>query len=403
MHFLYNTAIQLFSLVLPILVQLQPKWNKWYKGRKNQQYPRFESAPIWVHCASLGEFEQGRTVMEALKQEYPGIPLALTFFSPSGYEMRKDYPVADWVGYLPLDTPSKAAVFIEKLRPRLAIFVKYEYWFNHLLILGREGIPYVFIANVWRPHYFPLKPWAGWFLNVIRKGRYFFVQDEMSLELLRKKGFEQVFLVGDTRIDRVVQLVENKKNLPYPEKWRESKITLIAGSTWPADERLLAVFLKSHPETGLILAPHEPSRERIETIMQTFAEFAPVLYSLWKGEESRVIVVDSIGLLSRLYAYGDAAYIGGGFGKGIHNTLEAAVYGIPVFFGPRHRNFKEAGDLMELGLAFEVNTAEDFVQKWDRVIPSEGPRIKELLRIYFDQNQGATAKIIDYLRPLIQR
>ena len=403
MHFLYNTAIQIFSLVLPILARLNTKWNKWYQGRKTQLYPRFDTSPVWVHCASLGEFEQGRPVIEALKKEYPGIPLALTFFSPSGYEMRKDYPLADWVGYMPLDTPSKAAGFIGTLRPRLALFVKYEYWFNHLLALERGGIPYVFIANVWRPHYFPLKPWAGWFLNVIRKGRYFFVQDQMSLDLLLKKGFDQVYRVGDTRIDRVLQLVENKKNLPYPEKWSESKTTLIAGSTWPADERLIAGFMKKNPDCGLILAPHEPSPARIEAIRQFFAEFEPVLYSAWNGEERRVIVVDSIGLLSALYAYGDAAYIGGGFGKGIHNTLEAAVYGIPVFFGPRHQNFNEAGDLMDLGLAFEVNTAEDLVQKWEQVIPSEQPRIKEQVRFYFDQNRGATAKIIDYLRPLIQR
>ncbi|HNR09228.1 MAG TPA: glycosyltransferase N-terminal domain-containing protein [Saprospiraceae bacterium] len=402
MHFLYNTAIRIFALALPFLSLLNKKWNKFYRGRKNQRAPRFKTSPVWVHCASLGEFEQGRPVIEAIKKEFPGIPLVLTFFSPSGYEIRKDYPFADWVAYLPLDTPSKAAGFVDHIRPRLAIFVKYEYWFNHLLALEKADVPFVFIANVWRRHYFPLKPWAAWFLQVIRKGSCFFAQDQLTMDLLSEKGFERVVQAGDTRIDRVLQLVENKKILPEVEKWKGSKTTLIAGSTWPSDERLIAGFLERHPEITLILAPHEPSPSRIEDIRKGFAEFLPIRYSEWKGEDARVIVVDSMGLLNALYAYGDAAYIGGGFGRGIHNTLEAAVYGIPVFFGPRHQNFKEAIDLIGLGLAFEVNTVNELVQQWEQIVPSELPRIKGQVRDYFDQNRGATAKIIDYLRPLIQ-
>jgi len=399
---LYSALLTLISWWIPLVARINHKTKVWYKGRKNQKLPSFDQSPIWIHCASLGEFEQGRPLIEAIKNEWPAIPIVLTFFSASGYEVRKEYDKVDWVGYLTLDLPRNAERFVTIIHPRLVIFVKYEYWFNHLLALNKNKIPYLFISNVWRPHYFPLKWWAGWFLKVIKNGEAFFVQDQISFDLLKKHNFSSVFLVGDTRIDRVMELINHPKKINAMSEWGEGRQIIIGGSTWHQDEIILSQFYARSPNLSLILAPHDPSPDRLEEVFKLFGDYKPCFYSKWQGEPVSILIVDSIGLLNRLYAYAVAAFIGGGFDKGIHNTLEAAVYGIPVFFGPKNKNFKEAQDLLDEGLAFEVNNSLEMNQKWSEIVPAELPRIKQQLTAYFIRNEGATAKIIAYLRGFIQ-
>jgi len=390
------------SWIIPLAAVFHPKLRLWYQGRNQQALPVFASSPVWIHCASLGEFEQGRPLIEALRKEWPEVPLILTFFSSSGYELRKKYDQVHWVGYLPLDLPGNAKWFVARIRPRMVIFVKYEYWFNYLVELDRKKIPFIFISNVWRAHYFPLKWWADWFLKTIKKGTAFFVQDQLSADILEQHKFSTVFLTGDTRIDRVLDLIKHPKKSEQLSAWSQGTTVFIGGSTWPEDERILFEFLEKTPGLRMILAPHDPTANRLHDIYTLFKPYQPVYYSQWKGEKTPVLILDSVGLLNSLYGFAQAAFIGGGFDQGIHNTLEAAVYGIPVFFGPRHKNFKEAQDFLAQKLGFEIQQSEDLIKKWSLIFPQDLNRIKQQLHVYFVENQGATAKIIDYLRGFIQ-
>ena len=392
----------LVSWIIPLVAVFRPKIRLLYHGRKHQTLPELTSSPVWIHCASLGEFEQGRPLIEALRKEWPEVPLVLTFFSSSGYELRKNYNQVNWVGYLPLDLPGNANRFVERIQPRLVIFVKYEYWFNYLVELDRKKIPFIFISNVWRSHYFPLKWWAGWFLKTIKKGKAFFVQDQISAEILQQNKFPTVFLTGDTRIDRVLDLIKQPMKSEQLISWAQGSTVFIGGSTWPEDEKILFEFLEKTPGLRMILAPHDPTAIRLKDLYTLFKPYQPIYFSQWKGEQTQVLIIDSVGLLNSLYGYAQAAFIGGGFDQGIPNTLEAAVYGIPVFFGPRHTNFKEARDFLAQNLGFEIHRRQDLIQKWSAINPEDLNRIKQQLHVYFMENQGATAKIIDYLRGFIQ-
>ena len=398
----YNSIATLISKSLPAIGLFNKKVYSFVQERKTQIYPAGLSKPIWIHCASLGEFEQGRPVIESIKKTWPHQSIVLTFFSKSGFDIRKNYPLADWVGYMPIDTADEAKKFIRAIQPGLAIFVKYEYWYNHLDQLIQRSIPFIFISTVLHKDYFLLKSWNRWLFGKVLKASAIFVQDKASKKILDQYHYSHAFVTGDTRIDRVMDIVSNHQPVEYFDQIaRRPRPVFIAGSTWPADEFILKDFLKNLDEYDIIVVPHDPSPERIKELGIVFEAYHPLRHSQWKGEPFRLMIVDSVGLLSRLYRYAQAAYIGGGFGKSIHNILEPAAYGIPVFFGPQHHKFKEAGDLIAIGSAFEVHSAIEMINVWNENIPQHLSLIKHKMLKYFNSNKGATAQIIDYLRGII--
>ncbi|MCX6273103.1 MAG: 3-deoxy-D-manno-octulosonic acid transferase [Bacteroidetes bacterium] len=378
------------------------------KGRRNLE-TNLSSAlhndqkTAWFHCASLGEFEQGRPVLEAFRLQYPGFRVILSFFSPSGYEIRKSYPLADYICYMPLDTPEKVRSFLDILKPDIVFFIKYEYWFNFINELNSRKIPIFIISGIFRPdqHFFR---WYGqWFRKMLGKINYFFLQDQESLTLLQSIGINNALVSGDTRFDRVAGIASNPAKFPMIASFRSRAKVLLAGSTWPADEDLLLPLILD-PTVNLkyIIAPHEVHPERIEDLLQKLGDRAVRFSSISDQTEPwsySVIVVDSIGQLSSLYQYADIAYIGGGFGKGIHNILEAATFGLPVFFGPNYQRFAEARELIRLGGAVSINLAAELMKEVTGLLKDEGKRKKAsaICSDYVKNNTGATGRILEHL------
>lgn len=332
---------------------------------------------IWFHASSLGEFEQGRPMMEKIKADHPEYKILLTFFSPSGYEVRKNYNGADVICYLPFDTPFRVKKFLNLANPAIAVFIKYEFWGNYLHELKRRNVPVYIISSIFRRD----QLFFQWFGSPYRKMLYcfthLFVQDDRSAELLKEFGITNVTVTGDTRFDRVLDVRKQARELPHVEHFVYGEDgmripTLIAGSSWPQDEEILIPYFNEHPEMKLIIAPHEIHREHlmyIESLLKRpSVRLSEVMQdeSLLEGKDC--LIVDSFGLLSSIYRYGTIAYIGGGFGAGIHNTLEAAVYGIPVIFGPKYQKFKEAKDLIKVGGGFSVSDKQSFYDKMDELL-----------------------------------
>jgi len=373
MYFLYTSGIRFYVLVIRLAALFHPKARLWVKGRKNifelieqalkdSNIDKKQQHIAWFHCASLGEFEQGRPVIEAYKKHFPEHKIFLTFFSPSGYEVRKAYAGADFIFYLPADTRSQARKFLALVKPCVAIFVKYEFWFNYLNQLKKSNVPTYVVSANFRPTQHFFKWYGEWSRSALGKLNNIFVQNESSKELLSFIGINNVTVSGDTRFDRVVDIASQAKSFPLVETFaRESKI-IVAGSTWPPDEELIfRVMEKSAIKFKLIIAPHETHPKRIETIISK-PGIRAVCYSKATETslaEATVLVIDGIGMLSSLYRYATLAYIGGGFGVGIHNTLEAATFGKPVIFGPNFHKFQEARDLLDLDAAFTIKTEEE--------------------------------------------
>jgi 3-deoxy-D-manno-octulosonic-acid transferase len=361
---------------------------------------------VWFHCASLGEFEQGRPIIEAFKQTFPQYKVLLTFFSPSGYELRKNYGGADYIFYLPIDKPKNARRFIRIFRPKLAVFIKYEYWYNYIKELSKNKIPLFFVSAIFRPNQYFFRPGAAWFQHQLQKVTWFQVQDKASSDLLNKIRIYHHQVGGDTRFDRVLKVARENVSLPVAARFAQGNNLLIGGSTWPPDETILADYLRHNSTIKMILAPHKTNREHIEEIKNKFADFYPVLYSEAEKElrpENRVLVIDSIGLLSHLYRFGKIAYVGGGFGVGIHNLPEAAVYGIPVLFGPHHERFREALDLIACGGGFAISDAESFRQEADRLLqqPEAYDKAAHAAKNYVKQQAGATYLAIEKFKEYI--
>lgn len=319
-----------------------------------------------MHCASLGEFEQGRPVLEQLKQEYPDTLLVLTFFSPSGYEVRKDYKGADFVWYLPLDTPGNAAAFIALLQPQLALFVKYEFWYNYISTLYQKGIPVVYFSAIFQPRHIFFKWYGGFFRSMLQRVNHFFVQNEESRELLERIGIRKVSIAGDTRFDRAEAVARSTYDNPAIAHFIQDRKVLVAGSTWKEDEVLLKEVLdRSEKDYCLLIAPHEIDTSHLDALLYLFRDYGPSLYSrCLEGEtpqpgHSRVMIVDTFGVLAYMYRYADVVWIGGGFNpSGIHNTVEAAVYGKAICFGPNYKRFREAYDLLDAGGAASFGASE---------------------------------------------
>ena len=364
-----------------------------------------DSEWIWIHAASLGEFEQGRPLIELIKSECPELKVLLTFFSPSGFEVRKNYELADCVAYLPFDKPRKVRAFLDAARPSKAIFVKYEFWGNYLSELHRRGIPTYLISAIFRPSQSFFQWWGGTFRGMLKNYTKFYVQNDDSKRLLASLGVENVEVTGDTRLDRVYDIMERAEPIPAVEVFKagsEDPI-LIAGSTWPADEAILFPWLAKNPDVRSIIAPHEFDADRLAAMVKALGDRA-VLLSEYERDpkacpDARHLVVDSFGRLASIYRYGTIAYVGGGHGVGIHNINEAAVYGLPVGFGPNHHKFKEAADLIKLGGGFEIASVADFERTLGRLLsdPEARARSGRASADYISRNRGATRRIYDEL------
>jgi len=337
---------------------------------------------VWFHAASLGEFEQGRPLIEKIKKEYPNYKILLTFFSPSGYEVRKNYEQADIVTYLPIDTVANAQRFLRIVRPVMAFFIKYEFWYNYLHILRHRNIPVYSVSSIFRPNQIFFRPYGRQYAAVLKCFSHFFVQNDLSKSLLAKIGINNVTVVGDTRFDRVLQIKDNSKKLPLVDKFisnQDVKLAngvtnslhrvFVAGSSWLPDEEIFIKYFNEHNDWKLIIAPHIIADTHLRQILQLLKGKKVVLYTEateTNVADADVLVINCFGLLSSIYHYGDVAYVGGGFGAGIHNVLEAAVWGIPVVFGPNNKRFAEAQGLLASGGGFEIDNYEKFALIMDR-------------------------------------
>lgn len=412
MTFLYNIAIHTYILAIRIAALLNPKARKWIQGRRGifdelkQQFTeeRFaKSFYVWVHAASLGEFEQGRPIIEDIKRKYPDTKILLTFFSPSGYEIRKDYKGADWVFYLPADTTRNAHRFLDIVQPNITIFIKYEFWYNYLNILKSRNIPILLVSAIFREKQIFFRPYGKFFKKILGCFQHIFVQDDFSLDLLKKNDITHASTAGDTRMDRVYQLSRNPKQFPLVEAFKGEDDLLICGSTWKEDEVWLLDFLnKKNIKT--IIAPHDIQESHIQYI-SSHLSVKSVLYSQANDEnirDAQVLIIDNIGMLSSIYQYGKWAYIGGGFGASIHNTQEAFVYGLPVIFGPKYHKFKEAVDLLNLGGGFVVHNGVEFEEFFEKLQNETAYNTtSQVCLAYVERNKGATSKIMAYLSPLL--
>jgi 3-deoxy-D-manno-octulosonic-acid transferase len=362
---------------------------------------KFEKKKIWFHCASLGEFEQGRPVLEALKEKFPQYEIVLSFFSPSGYEVRKNYPLADHVIYLPIDTPQNAIKLIQTINPALVIWVKYEYWFHYLTKLKSKNIPVILVSGIFRKSQPFFKPYGRFWKNILKCFKIIYVQDEASIQLLQDIGMTNTVISGDTRFDRVCAIATENKDLPEIATFTKNNFTVVAGSTWEDDENLLAPFIQNNKSVKFIIAPHEISASNLNRLKVKFQ--SAIFYSDWKNDltsRSHVLIIYNIGMLSSLYKYASVAYIGGGFNKsGIHNTLEAAVYGKPIFFGPNYQKFMEAVSLIDKGGAFSVTSSADYKEKITKLMQDE-KKLQNAGSVsleFVQSNLGATSIIADYV------
>jgi 3-deoxy-D-manno-octulosonic-acid transferase len=405
---LYNIFIGFYRLLVSFVALWNKKAQEWTLGQKTlfvQLKQRINPADpiIWMHCASAGEFEQGKPVLEALKAQNPHYKVLVTFFSPSGYQSGRKYKGADIISYLPLDTERNVAKFLEVVNPTLVIFIKYEYWYHHLKAVADRNIPLLLVSSIFRKNQVFFKGYGGFYRNILKFYRWIFVQDEQSVQLLKNIGIDHCSIGGDTRFDRVSAIVRNFTKLDIIDSFVGNDRALVAGSTWPDDEALIAGFYKSYSgKLKLIIAPHEINKGQIDHLFHLFPN--AIAYSqieTKKPDNYQVLIIDNVGMLSRLYRYALITYIGGGFNKsGIHNTLEAAVWGKPVIFGPNYQKFKEARDLVSVGAAFSVTNATELKEQATTLLENDIllQQSSRAAKQYVEDNKGATSRIIDYIQ-----
>ena len=389
MRGLYTLAIRTYATAVKAAALFgNPKAKLWVEGRKKvAESDADNDIWVWFHAASLGEFEQGRPLIEALKKEHPQLKVSLTFFSPSGYEIRKNYPLADEVLYLPIDTPKNARLWVKRHRFVAAFFIKYEFWFNYMKALRDANVPLYYISLILKPDQYFFKWYGSWFRKQLDNVTHFFVQDECTLKLLKGIGHDNVSLCGDTRFDRVADIAKQAKRFPEIEDFIHGRECIIAGSSWPPDEQLLIPYLSRLPENYcMIIAPHDISEKHLRQIREGLATAKP----------DKVYVVDTIGILSQLYQYARFVYIGGGFGVNIHNIQEPVTFGCPVVFGPKHASFKEAVDLVRLGGAFTIGNQKELNDIFDRLINDKAfyHKASKTCKNYLESQLGATKAIL---------
>ena len=403
---LYNIGVRLYYFAIYLASFINKKATLWINGRKNVLYAKYGKS-VWFHFASLGEFEQGRPVLEYIRRAHPDKKIVITFFSPSGYEIRKDTPLADAVYYLPLDTASNSRKFIDAIKPEMAIFTKYEYWYYFFRELNRHHVPLYIISGIFRPDQVFFKWYGGLHRKMLSFVTCFFVQDEESKQLLQDIDINNVKVSGDTRFDRVWANAQQPKELQVVSSFKNDRRLFIAGSTWPEDEKLIASLVLDYADWKFIFAPHEISEEKINALISLLPYNSVIRYSQIDSAHLPLtnyqsLIIDNIGMLSSLYQYADIAYIGGGFGVGIHNTLEAAAFGLPVIFGPNYQKFKEARDMVAQQTGFSINN-EPELKSAVAFLVEDNIRYEatcEKARDYVKENTGATGIIVENIKPL---
>ncbi len=423
----YECFIFLLQVAYRLAAPFHRKARAWFSGRKglfqtleNQFFGNTQPV-AWFHCASLGEFEQGRPVLEAFRREFPNYKILLTFFSPSGYEQRRDYAGADVVSYLPADTPANARRFVSLVKPSVVVWVKYEFWFHHLRELHERGVPVALISAIFRPDQLFFKSYGGFYRKILGFFDRLFVQNEESLRLLRHIGVSNATLGGDTRFDRVVEIAAAPPRFPLVERFKGEAQLLVVGSLWPDDWRVIAEWRRrmadvqtnppsafATPPLKLLLAPHEIDPAQIRRWQNDltvpslrYSEASPPDGESEAVETAEMLWIDNVGMLASLYQYANYAFIGGAYGDGLHNVLEAAVYGVPIFFGDKHyQKFQEAHDLLALGAAFAVADADALTKAIRplRADETERRRVAGLAAAYVRGHVGATERVLDWLR-----
>lgn len=412
MYFVYNILVLIAGFFLKIMAVFNTKIKLFVEGRSStfSKLKRVISSSdevIWFHCASLGEFEQGRPIIEKLKEENPTNKIVLTFFSPSGYEVRKNYKLADVVCYLPLDTQLNAKKFLEIVHPKLVVFVKYEFWPSILRELKNRNVRTLLVSGIFRENQPFFRGYGAWMRKSLKAFEHFFVQDENSKELLNSIDFSNVTVSGDTRFDRVYEITKQDNTLSFIEKFKNNTLTLVAGSTWKEDEELLVEYINNSASENekFIIAPHNINSEAIRKLKNTISKkvvlFSEKSNKIKDLEKFQVFIIDTVGLLTKIYSYANIAYVGGGYTKsGVHNVLEPATFGIPILIGPNYHKFKEANDLIKEEACFTVNNSKKLSVLLKKFFQVEQKRVKagnQALN-YVVEKTGATTKILYYLK-----
>ncbi len=415
MLFLYNIITLLAAQLLKIVALFSPKMKLFVDGRKSvfqTLTDKIQSSDktIWFHAASLGEYEQGLPVIEAIKQQFPNHKIVVTFFSPSGYEVRKNNTVADVTVYLPLDTISNAKQFIDLVHPEMAFFIKYEYWPNYLNELKKQQIKTYLISGILRENQAFFKWYGGFYRNALKTFDYFFVQNESSKNLLQSIGFNNVKVSGDTRFDRVVSILERDNSLDFIEKFKDNKTTIVIGSSWPKDETLLVNYInQSSDDVKFIIAPHNIKSEQIQELKNSiskktilFSEKDEMLKQVQHDKivDFQVFIIDTIGILTKIYSYADIAYVGGGFGNpGVHNILEPATFGVPVVIGPNYSHFAEATALVNMEGCISIQNQTQLNEAFDLLLHNEDERLEKghICSTFVQMNKGATQTIMNHI------
>jgi len=408
MFFIYNFISIIASQIVKILALFSPKMKLFVNGRKIvfstlQSKINASNKTIWFHAASLGEYEQGLPVIEKVKIKYPSHKIIVTFFSPSGYEVRKNNTIADVTVYLPLDTKSNAKRFIELTHPEMVFFIKYEFWPNYLNELKQRGIKTYLISGIFRENQMFFKWYGSFYRSALKTFDYFFVQNEKSKNLIQSIGFSNVKISGDTRFDRVVAILERDNSLDFIDKFKNNKTTIVIGSSWPKDESILIKYINQSSENvKFIIAPHNVKQDQIANLTSQITK-STVLFSEKENQnlsEFNVFIIDTIGILTKIYSYADIAYVGGGFGNpGVHNILEAATFGLPIVIGPNYSHFAEATALVNMEGCISTQNQTQLNEALDLLLQNEDERLEKghICSTFVQMNKGATDKIINHL------
>ncbi|WP_338873108.1 glycosyltransferase N-terminal domain-containing protein [Spirosoma sp. SC4-14] len=410
----YNAGIVAYQILLRLVAPFNTKARQWVAGRQHwatalrNKLTDNEQPVVWFHAASLGEFEQGRPVIEAFREAYPTHKILLTFFSPSGYEVRKNYEGADYVVYLPADTPANAQEFVALVQPQMAFFIKYEFWYNYLRALKAANVPIVSFSAIFRPDQLFFKPYGGFYKNMLTYFDHILVQNAESVQLLNHIGLTNVTLAGDTRFDRVAQVASARKAIPTAWLFKAQQPVLVVGSAWPEDMSVLIPFINQFTQNlKVIIAPHEIQdaaieKWRAELAKKTirFSETQVPSFDQSQLRSADCLFIDNVGMLSSLYQYGEFAYIGGAFKQGLHNILEAATFGMPLFFGPDYQKFQEATDLVNEGAAFPIGSVADLNEAFSKQYANRS-EAEQISRNYVQRNIGATAQVMEVVKKLM--
>ena len=399
----YNLGIVIYTILIRLVSPFYPKARQWSEGRRGMiERMSVDMADaenvVWIHVSSLGDFEQGRPLVDYVKANYPDYKILLTFFSPAGYEVRKNYPNADYVYYIPADTRREVCRFLDVVRPKVVVFVKYEFWLNMLVELRNRNIRTFIVSSIFRKNSIFFNPFGGIWRKALHSFETLFVQDEASKRLLAEIGVTNVVVAGDTRFDRVIAIAESAERVDVVEQFKGGSRLFVAGSTWGRDEEILLPLINGNPDIKFVVAPHEMDEGRIERLLREVKGGAVRYTQLEQSNfaDKQVLILDTIGLLSRVYGSADWAYVGGGFGAGIHNTLEAVVYGLPVAFGPKYRKFKEACDLISLGVGKSMADSAELKMWFDTLRDDSDKlaKIADLAKEYTLKQRGVTERLV---------